>query len=133
MLGLTNMQTLSERLKIALKGPPVVTQKALADACGIQPPSVSEWLSGRTKNMEGANLLAAAKFLRVSPDWLATGKGEMRPSDPTKLVTQDDLDLAEIAVIYKSLDPANKARVKSIIKIIDNPSATPKAQNHDDQ
>ena len=127
------MQTLSERLKIALKGPPVVTQKALADACGIQPPSVSEWLSGRTKNMEGANLLAAAKFLRVSPDWLATGKGEMRPSDPTKLVTQDDLDLAEIAVIYKSLDPANKARVKSIIKIIDNPSATPKAQNHDDQ
>lgn len=127
------MQTLSERLKIALKGPPEVTQKALADACGIQPPSVSEWLSGRTKNIEGANLLAAAKFLRVSPDWLATGKGEMRPSDPTKLVTQDDLDLAEIAIIYKNLDPANKARVKSIIKIIDNPNATPRAQNHDDQ
>ncbi|AEJ02196.1 helix-turn-helix domain protein [Nitrosomonas sp. Is79A3] len=126
------MQTLAERLKIALKGPPEVTQKALADACGIQPPSVSEWLSGRTKNMEGANLLAAAKFLRVNPDWLATGKGEMRPSDPTKLVTQDDLDLAEIAAIYKNLDPANKARVKSIIKIIDDPSATQKAQNHDD-
>lgn len=127
------MQTLAERIKIALKGPPKVTQKALADACGVQPPSVSEWLSGRTKNMEGANLLAAAKFLRVNPDWLATGRGEMRPSDPAKLVTQDDLDLSEIAEIYKRLDPDNKARVKSIIKIIDNPSAARKAQNHDEQ
>lgn len=126
------MKTLAERINVALKGPPEVTQKALADACGIQPPSVSEWLSGRTKNMEGSNLLAAAKFLRVNPDWLATGKGEMRPSDPTKLVTQDDLDLAEIAAIYKGLDPDNKARVKSIIKIIGNPATTPKAQNHDD-
>ena len=127
------MQTLAERIKIALKGPPKVTQKALADACGVQPPSVSEWLSGRTKNMEGANLLAAAKFLRINPDWLATGKGEMRSSDPIKLVTQDDVDLAEIAAIYKRLDPDNKARVKSIIKIIDDPNATPKAQNHDEQ
>jgi transcriptional regulator with XRE-family HTH domain len=73
--------TLAERLKIAMAGPPRVTGKALAAACGIKAPSVSGWLSGKTKTIEGRNLLAAAKKLRVEPDWLATGRGPMRRDD----------------------------------------------------
>ncbi|EMJ4069568.1 TPA: helix-turn-helix transcriptional regulator [Pseudomonas aeruginosa] len=59
-------------------GPPKVTQAALARACRVKPPSVNDWLSGKTKTIEGENLLNAAAFLRVSPLWLATGKGPMR-------------------------------------------------------
>lgn len=72
------MSTLKERLVEAMKGPPPIRAAALARACGVKQPSVSDWLSGRTKNLEGANLLNAAKALNVSPEWLASGKGPMR-------------------------------------------------------
>lgn len=69
------ISTLSERLREAMKGPPVVNGLQLAKACGVKPASVSGWLSGKSKSMEGSNLLAAARLLNVDPDWLATGVG----------------------------------------------------------
>lgn len=72
------MTTLQERLMLAMAGPPKVTQAALARACGVRAPSVNDWISGKTKTIEGQNLLIAADFLRVLPMWLATGKGPMR-------------------------------------------------------
>jgi len=72
------MRTLQERLKLAMVGPPKVTQAALARACGVRAPSVNDWISGKTKTIEGQNLLIAADFLKVLPMWLATGKGPMR-------------------------------------------------------
>lgn len=72
---------LKDRLKEAMKGPPTIKPADLARACSIKQPSVSDWLSGRTKHLEGANLLNAARALRVRPEWLATGKGHMRPGD----------------------------------------------------
>lgn len=74
------MRTLQERLKTVMAGPPKVTQAALARACGVRAPSVNDWLSGKTKTIEGENLLLAAEFLKVLPMWLATGKGPMRRS-----------------------------------------------------
>lgn len=61
-----------------MAGPPKISQAALARACGITAPSVNDWLSGKTKTIEGQNLLLAADFLKVLPMWLATGKGAMR-------------------------------------------------------
>lgn len=75
---------LKDRLKRAMAGPPKVTGVALANACHVKPPSVSDWLSGKTKTMEASHLLAAAKFLGVNPSWLSSGVGPMhvtgRPS-----------------------------------------------------
>jgi transcriptional regulator with XRE-family HTH domain len=68
------MPTLRDRLNIAMRAAGV-SAADLARACRIQPPSVSDWITGKTKTIKGANLLAAAKLLRVSPEWLATGKG----------------------------------------------------------
>jgi len=72
------MNTLALRLEKAMKGPPKIRAAALARACKIKQPSVSDWLSGRTKRLEGANLLSAARFLGVNPEWLATGKPPMK-------------------------------------------------------
>ena len=72
------MKTLRERVRAALNGPPKKSQAALARACGIAPPSVNDWLSGKTQSIEGENLLNAAAFLGVNPTWLASGKGPMR-------------------------------------------------------
>lgn len=73
--------TLGERLKLALDGPPKLSQAALARACGVKPPSVNDWITGKTKTIEGANLLNAAAFLNVAPRWLAEGIGPMRPQN----------------------------------------------------
>ncbi|MCA8461695.1 MULTISPECIES: helix-turn-helix domain-containing protein [Burkholderia] len=60
-----------------MKMPPEKKAADLARACRVRAPSVSDWLSGKTKKMEGANLLLAAEFLNVDPWWLATGEGQM--------------------------------------------------------
>ncbi|RYY79955.1 MAG: helix-turn-helix transcriptional regulator [Moraxellaceae bacterium] len=75
------MKTLAERLKFAMETatPKKVRGVDLARAVGVKPPSVSDWLSGKSKKMEGENLLKASKCLGVNPTWLANGQGEMRP------------------------------------------------------
>lgn len=87
------MSTLQERLKLVMAGPPKITQAALARACGIRAPSVNDWLSGKTKSIEGENLLLAAEFLKVIPMWLASGKGPMRrnagDSKESNVITAD--------------------------------------------
>lgn len=67
---------LSERLQLAMREAGV-SQAELARACSVKPPSVNGWLSGKSKFLRGENLLAAAKALGVSQNWLATGKGPM--------------------------------------------------------
>lgn len=65
--------TLSERLREAMTDAGM-NQRELATACGVKPPSVNGWLSGKAKFLRGENLLRAASALNVSDQWLATGK-----------------------------------------------------------
>lgn len=72
------MKTLSDRLKLAMKMTNPITRPIdLARACNIKSSSVADWLNGRTKHIEGANLLSAAELLKVNPRWLATGEGHI--------------------------------------------------------
>lgn len=68
---------LSERIKIAMDEAGM-SQVDLARACGVKPPSVHGWLSGKAKYLRGENLLQAARALSVNQEWLATGSGPMR-------------------------------------------------------
>lgn len=72
------MKTLAERLRYAMEVLPPKKIKGvdLARAVGVKPPSVSDWLSGKSKTMEGENLIKASKFLGVSASWLASGIGK---------------------------------------------------------
>ena len=72
------MSTLADRLTLAMEKSGL-SQAELARACGVKPPSVSGWLSGKSKFLRGENLLKAAAALRVSQSWLATGEGSMEP------------------------------------------------------
>ena len=82
------MSTLAERMKKALehagKSP-----AELARACGIEPPSVSAWLSGRTKSLKMKTGVPAAEFLGVNAKWLMDGIGSMNtaghaePAEPS--------------------------------------------------
>ena len=42
--------------------------------------SVSDWVTGKSKNIEYDHAIKAAEFLGVDPTWLRTGEGEQYPS-----------------------------------------------------
>lgn len=52
-----------------------LSQKELADICGVSAPAVNDWVSGKTKSLKASTLLRAAKALSVSPQWLESGLG----------------------------------------------------------
>lgn len=100
------MKTLAERLKYAMEVLPPKKIKGvdLARAVGVKPPSVSDWLTGKSKNMDGPNLVRAAKFLKVNSTWLGTGVG--KPTDKEKdedsnfsNVSFNDMQLRKIPVL----------------------------------
>lgn len=80
------MQTLSERLSLAMKHREVKAIQ-LAQAIGVSGPSVSDWITGKSKSIEGKNLIRAARFLGVSPEWLALGESDFEESrrDPLQV------------------------------------------------
>lgn len=92
------MKTLAERLKYAMEvlPPKKIKGVELARAVGVKPPSVSDWLSGKSKTMEGENLLRAAKHLSVNPVWLATGNGEIKLENKSALGTALDISQQEM-------------------------------------
>lgn len=94
------MNTLAERLRYAMDilPPKKIKGVDLARAVGVKPPSVSDWLSGKSKTMEGENLLRVAKHLNVNPLWLANGTGspsvDEKISSPT--LTKDEVYISPL-------------------------------------
>ena len=106
--------TIANRLKVAMAGPPRVTQVALARACGIKAPSVSDWCRGVTHSIDGANLARAAEFLGVRAKWLALGVGPMRQTDGEA----DKPQSAPIALPPRP--PSMKAAIDAIAERLEN-------------
>lgn len=100
-----DLKTLSERLKYAMEilPPKKIKGVDLARAVGVKPPSVSDWLSGKSKTMEGENLLKASKFLGVNPNWLASGAGQIinknSKDQDSSNISFNDLNLHKIPIL----------------------------------
>lgn len=69
------MSTLTERFAELFADRPEARPVDLARVCGVKPPSVSGWLTGKTRQMEASNAIRAAAFFGVHTWWLATGEG----------------------------------------------------------
>jgi phage repressor protein C with HTH and peptisase S24 domain len=78
-VSLLNMKTLAERLRAALEASGM-NQSELARRVGVTRGAVSLWLTGQTGSLDGQNLVKVAIALNVSPVWLQTGRGKMKPS-----------------------------------------------------
>jgi transcriptional regulator with XRE-family HTH domain len=72
---------LATRMQRAISTQALATKTGLAKACGVKLPSVTSWFNGKTNNLRGEHLYAAAHYLGVNPEWLATGRGPMRVSE----------------------------------------------------
>lgn len=66
----------SDRLNAALKARSTSISQ-LAAGMGVSYQAVKRVLDGLSKAFSAANNTKAAAFLRISPDWLATGQGDM--------------------------------------------------------
>lgn len=67
---------------------------------GISVSAVGQAINGRSNAMTAENTLRAARFLHVSPFWLATGEGPMRVDDQTPAISR--AAVAEPAAAYWS-------------------------------
>lgn len=99
------MSTLEERINAAVRRaidhgwlPARGSSAALARACNVAAPSVSDWLRGKTKTIKAEYLLAASRALRVRPEWLDQGVGPMAldaaepTAAPLQITAEDALD-----------------------------------------
>lgn len=80
------MTTLAERLKLA-RSKAGLSQSKVAEAVGISQPTYQALESGKVQKT--SYMMEIANALQVSPNWLATGQGEMNtPHLPTNLDTE---------------------------------------------
>lgn len=70
-----------ERLAAALKVSNI-TVSELATGMGVSYQAVKRVIDGMSKAFSAANNAKAAAFLKINPDWLATGQGSMRAVTP---------------------------------------------------
>jgi phage repressor protein C with HTH and peptisase S24 domain len=97
-VSIATMVDYSERLKLALKQSGLTIQM-LADALGISYQATKKAVDGKTKAFTAANSLKAARVMGVSPDWLATGEGEVK--GPLRSV-QEIIDGTRLIQIFES-------------------------------
>ncbi len=69
------MSALKDRIAEAMRRNPGLTQADIARACGVKTPSVSGWLSGRTKSLKPEPARLGAKLFGCDQNWLSTGVG----------------------------------------------------------
>lgn len=81
------MNSLSERLQYAMtmRG---YTQGGLAKAAGVAQPTIYRLVSGEAK--ASRKLVDIANALKVNPDWLANGVGEMEGASTTSIARVTD-------------------------------------------
>ncbi|MDR1350914.1 MAG: helix-turn-helix domain-containing protein [Zoogloeaceae bacterium] len=70
------MQTLSERIR-ALMHKHQCSLSDVARVAGVKPPSVSNWLDGKTKSLKVEPALRLAKYFKLNMQWLTVGIGSM--------------------------------------------------------
>lgn len=76
------MSTLQDRMGMCLRRNPGVTQADLARATGAKSSSVSAWVNGPTKTLDGRNSATLARLFGCDRDWLAFGLGAPNWADP---------------------------------------------------
>lgn len=116
---------------------------ALAKACGISQPSVSQWFNDNdskpaTKMILADNLVAAAKYLDSTPEWVLHGKGVRRVSQSAGLNVHK-LEVAIVSVRKMAKDAGlemDEVRAAAVIswaysELRDYPETLTKAQMKD--
>lgn len=98
-----------------------ISVKVIADAAGVSRQAVYAWESGNSSELRGSNLVAVARVLDVSVEWLDKGKGaqgsfrEHQQNLPAVLSADEALaalapEAAQVAHVWSQLSPGRRAK-----------------------
>lgn len=105
-----------------------LTQMALAKSSGVKQATISELETGESRSPWGTNLVALAQSLKVSPEWLASGKGPMDgKADPLPQ------DAERVARNWMRLAPEVRRSVATMISEMVKTSAAEKNHTPDER
>jgi transcriptional regulator with XRE-family HTH domain len=93
--------------------PKGITVAVLAQACGVTPSAVYQWISGDTKGLKPENLVKTADLLRVHIRWLVYERG---PKE--RAIRDKDLEPDEDALMaaYRALDDTQKKAMVATVQ-----------------
>jgi hypothetical protein len=107
------MSTYKERIRQAMGGGDISTDamRGFAKHLGVSYQAVKKLVDpdGGSNTLSAENNSRAARHLGVSPDWLATGEGEMLAAAPQIASTEPDEVLAALRILAGALTAADKA------------------------
>lgn len=66
----------------------------MAEIAGVKPPSVSDWVNGKTKSLKTDHALRIAKHFKVNMLWLTKGIGPMQDQTPQSAPALPDFPAA---------------------------------------
>lgn len=69
------MRLLQDRIAEAMRRHPHLSQAAIARACEVRTPSVTDWLNGKTKTLKTKPARLAAKLFGCDQNWIGLGEG----------------------------------------------------------
>lgn len=94
------MSTLKERIAELSKDLSRGWQAELARHCEVAAPSVSDWVTGKTKTLEGDHLMRAAHYFKCNPKWLSSGEGPKRPANAADSHLVTGTEARDVTSIY---------------------------------
>jgi transcriptional regulator with XRE-family HTH domain len=87
------MKTLDQRIRLLMKESGLGVSEIAAIA-GVKPPSVSDWLNGKTKTLKAGPAVHLSKYFKINSLWLTEDAGPMRdkPAQDKGTAEQDHQD-----------------------------------------
>ena len=92
-----------------------ITQNHIEEGTGISQPTISRYLRPNARPSRG-NVMMIARYLRVSPAWLARGEGPKYPEIPEEDVSlfQDKKLAREINQMLLAIENEDPDKLKAI-------------------
>ena len=98
------------------------TRAFVAERVGVKAASVSDWCTGKTKEIIGRHLITLCDFLEIDPHWLIFGKGKKQQSKAEIMeqrhrlcATNDEIGLLQI---YREMTQDGKIRLMAKAEIL---------------
>lgn len=127
MFRILTMSTLQARIAESLRRAKLKPID-LARQAGVTRGTVSQWVNGPTKTIEGDNLMRAARALNEDPHWLATGERKHLPTqfgtaEPAAIYVGNEHQLLQK---FRGLGEDDKLRALAIIEALAKTAAARK-------
>jgi transcriptional regulator with XRE-family HTH domain len=120
------METIGKRI-FQLRTEMEMTQAQLAKKVGVSRVAVTKWESDQTKNLKLDHLVNLCAVFKISAEYLINGVKNMKDvSEPTKLITKQEMEANNLAQQILKLDDDDKKITKNFVTHLESKKAKDK-------